>query len=74
MADIGFYHLTRTTVDQALPALLARTLAANERAVILCASAARADALSQTLWECRDPDWLLAPKPASRPPPCSPFG
>ncbi len=58
MADIGFYHLTRTTIEQALPALLGRTLAAGERAVILCATPARADALSQTLWDCKDPDWL----------------
>ena len=58
MADIGFYHLTRTTLDQALPALLGRTLAAGERAVILCASPDRADALSKTLWDCKDPDWL----------------
>ena len=58
MADIGFYHLTRTPVEAALPALLGRTLAAGERAVILCATADRADALSKTLWDCKDPDWL----------------
>lgn len=58
MAEIGFYHLTRTTVDQALPALLGRTLAANERAVILCVDEARADALSKLLWDQKDPDWL----------------
>ncbi len=58
MPETGFYHLTRTTLDQALPALLARTLAAGERAVILCASPDRADALSTTLWDCKDPDWL----------------
>ena len=58
MTEIGFYHLTRTTVEAALPALLARTLAAGERAVILCADAPRATALSKTLWDCKDPDWL----------------
>lgn len=58
MAEIGFYHLTRTTVDQALPALLGRTLAAGERAVILCANEPRADALSKTLWDQKEPDWL----------------
>ncbi len=58
MPEIGFYHLTRTTVDQALPALLGRTLAARQRAVILCAEQARADALSKVLWDCKDPDWL----------------
>ena len=58
MAEIGFYHLTRTALDQALPALLGRTLAAGERAVILCGSAARADALAKSLWDCKEPDWL----------------
>ncbi len=32
MAEIGFYHLTRTGPDQALPPLLGRTLAAGQRA------------------------------------------
>lgn len=58
MAEIGFYHLTRTTLDQALPALLGRTLSTGERAVILCGSAERADLLSKTLWDCKEPDWL----------------
>lgn len=58
MPETGFYHLTRTTVEAALPPLLARTLAAGERAVILCADQPRADALSKTLWDCKDPDWL----------------
>lgn len=58
MAEIGFYHLTRTTLDQALPALLGRTLSSGERAVILCGSAERADALSKALWDCKEPDWL----------------
>ena len=32
MAEIGFYHLMRTSIDQALPPLLGRTLAAGQRA------------------------------------------
>jgi DNA polymerase-3 subunit chi len=58
MADIGFYHLTRTTLDAALPALLGRTLAAGERAVVLCGSAERLEALDQSLWLAPNPDWL----------------
>lgn len=58
MAEIGFYHLTRTALDQALPPLLGRTLAAGERAVILCGSEVRADALGKALWDCKEPDWL----------------
>ena len=58
MAEIGFYHLTRTTADQALPALLGRTLKAGERAVVLCGSPERVEALDAALWLCQEPDWL----------------
>jgi len=57
MADIGFYHLTRTGPEQALPALLGRTLAAGKRAVVRCA-ADRIPAIDTTLWVCPEPDWL----------------
>jgi DNA polymerase-3 subunit chi len=50
MAEIGFYHLTRTDVAAALPALLARTLSAGERAVVVCPDAARVAALDAALW------------------------
>lgn len=55
---IGFYHLTRTGAEQALPALLGRTLAAGERAVVVCGSAERVAALDAALWVCPEPDWL----------------
>ena len=58
MAEIGFYHLTRTGADQALPQLLGRTLAAGQRALVLCGSAERVAALDAALWLCPDPDWL----------------
>ena len=57
MAEIGFYHLTRTGPDQALPALLGRTLQAGKRAVIRCAPDRVAE-LDNALWLCPDPDWL----------------
>jgi len=57
MTAIGFYHLTRTGVEQALPALLGRTLAAGERAVVLC-GAARLEALDVALWRVAEPIWL----------------
>ena len=57
MAEIGFYHLTKTGVDQALPPLLGRTLQAGKRAVIRCA-APRVEALDTALWLCPDPDWM----------------
>jgi DNA polymerase-3 subunit chi len=56
MADVGFYHLTRLTLAQALPPLLVRTLAAGQRALVLGTTKDRLDALSTALWE--QPAWL----------------
>ncbi len=58
MAAIGFYHLTRTGADQALPRLLARTLETGERAVVMCGDTGRLAAMDDALWLCADPDWL----------------
>ena len=58
MAEIGFYHLTRTSIDQALPPLLGRSLAAGQRAVVRCGSAERLAALDNALWLSANPDWL----------------
>ncbi len=58
VSEIGFYHLTRSTVLQALPKLLGRTLDAGQRAVVLCGDAARLRALDDALWASTDPDWL----------------
>jgi DNA polymerase-3 subunit chi len=55
MSEIGFYHLTRSTLAQALPQLLARTLAAGQRALVL-GPAGGLDALSAALWA--QPAWL----------------
>jgi DNA polymerase-3 subunit chi len=57
VADIGFYHLTRTPLLAALPPLLGRTLAAGEKALILCASEQIA-AIDEALWLSQNPDWL----------------
>lgn len=56
MAEIGFYHLTRSTLTQALPQLLARTLAAGQRALVLGHDAVGLEALSTALWT--QPTWL----------------
>ena len=58
MTDFGFYHLTRTGPDEALPKLLGRTLAAGQRALVLCGSEERVAALDTALWLSADPDWL----------------
>jgi DNA polymerase-3 subunit chi len=56
MIEIGFYHLTRSPLTQALPQLLARTLASGQRALVLGSDAAGLDALSASLWG--QPVWL----------------
>jgi DNA polymerase-3 subunit chi len=58
VSEVGFYHLTRTGADLALPALLGRTLKAGQRAVVICGSEARVEALDASLWLCTEPDWL----------------
>ena len=56
MSEIGFYHLTRTTLSAALPALLSRTLAVGEKALIICPDETQLAALDEALWKCDD--WL----------------
>jgi len=58
MTEIGFYHLTRSTAEAALPKLLGRTLALGERAVVVAGSEERLAAISTALWLSSDPDWL----------------
>jgi DNA polymerase-3 subunit chi len=58
MAEVGFYHLTRMDIAAALPALLGRTLAAGERAVVVCKDAGQMAALDAGLWHAHQPDWL----------------
>jgi DNA polymerase III subunit chi len=58
MAEIGFYHLTRSTAEQALPRLLGRTLDAGKRAVVRCRDAARVRQVDEALWRAPQPVWL----------------
>lgn len=58
MAEIGFYHLTRTSLIACLPPLLGRTLAAGERALVLCANPEQVMRLDDALWLAPNPDWL----------------
>jgi DNA polymerase-3 subunit chi len=62
MTEIGFYHLTRSTLAQALPQLLSRTLAAGQRALVVGSKTAGLDALSAALWA--QPAWLPHGSPA----------
>jgi DNA polymerase-3 subunit chi len=65
MAELGFYHLTRTTAAQALAPLLGRTLAAGERAVVLCGTPEQLATLDGALWTCPTPNWLPHGTPAT---------
>ncbi len=58
MTDIRFYHLTRKTLEQALPELLEKTLERGWRAIVMTGSSERAEALAQHLWTYR-PDGFL---------------
>jgi DNA polymerase III subunit chi len=58
VTDVAFYHLTRSPLEQVLPKLLEKTLAAGNRAVVLAGSKERVEALATVLWT-YDPDsWL----------------
>ena len=47
--EVNFYHLTVSNLEEALPKLLAKTLQAGERAVVLLGSPERVDALNRKL-------------------------
>ena len=48
--EVNFYHLTRSSLEDALPRLLTKTLQAGERAVVMLGSPERVDALNTHLW------------------------
>jgi DNA polymerase-3 subunit chi len=50
VAEIGFYHLTRSPLERALPRLLEKVIAAGKRAVVVAGSAERVEALNGVLW------------------------
>lgn len=58
MADILFYHLTESTLEDALPGLLEKTLQRGWRAVVQTGSEERRDGLDSHLWTFRDDSFL----------------
>ncbi len=50
MTDIGFYHLTRSPLERALPKLLEKAHASGARVVVMAGSVERVNALDQVLW------------------------
>jgi len=65
MAEIGFYHLTRSPLEQVLPRLLGRVLEGGGRAMVLAGSVERVAALDTALWLAAEPDWLPHGSPAT---------
>ncbi len=56
--EISFYHLTRTTLEAALPRMLEKTLERGQRAVVRAGSAERVEALTHHLWTYKDRGFL----------------
>lgn len=59
MAEVLFYHLTESTLEDALPGLLERSLGRGWRVVVQTGTEERRDALDAHLWTFRD-DLFLA--------------
>ena len=58
MTEVRFYHLTRTSLDQALPQMLEKTLERGQKAVVRAGSEARVEALSARLWTYHERSFL----------------
>ena len=50
MTEVRFYHLQRSTLEQALPQLLEKTMERGWRAVVMAGSEDRVEALNGLLW------------------------
>jgi len=50
MTKIGFYHLTATPLDKALPKLLEKILSSDMRAIVLVNSAEQIEQINRLLW------------------------
>ena len=66
MTEVWFYHLERTSLDQALPELLEKVLARGWRGLVRTRVASRVEELDQQLWTWRD-DSFLPHGPAGEP-------
>jgi DNA polymerase-3 subunit chi len=58
MADVLFYHLTESTLEDALPGLLERSVGRGWRVVVQTGTEERRDALDAHLWTFRDDSFL----------------
>ncbi len=58
MTEVRFYHLTRTPLEAALPAMLEKTLARDARAVVIAPSEERVEFLADHLWRYKEKGFL----------------
>ena len=58
MTEVWFYHLERTSLEQALPELLEKVLARGWRGLVRTRVASRVEELDQHLWTWRDDSFL----------------
>jgi len=58
VTEIAFYHLTKSSQEQALPLLLGKTLSVGKRALVMAESKARVEALNGALWVDDKASWL----------------
>jgi DNA polymerase-3 subunit chi len=58
MSEVWFYHLERTSLDQALPELLEKTLGRGWKALVRTPAAERIEHLDGWLWSYRDDSFL----------------
>ncbi|ABC23000.1 DNA polymerase III subunit chi [Rhodospirillum rubrum] len=58
MSRFDFYHLQRSTLEDALPRLLARVRKGDQRAVVMAGSPERVDGLNSLLWTFDAGSWL----------------
>lgn len=58
MTEIRFYHLTRSSLEDALPPMLEKVLERQQRAVVLTGSPERAEHLARHLWTYKDHGFL----------------
>lgn len=58
MTQIGFYHLLKLPLEQALPRLLDKAVAAGHRVVVMAGSEARVEQLNVQLWTFSEESWL----------------
>ena len=56
--EINFYHMTRVTLEAALPQMLEKTLERGQRAVVRAGSMERVEALTEGLWTYKDRGFL----------------